>query len=595
MRKLILLAVLLLTAGSSLSAQTFTKVAGSVISTDGAASRSVNFIDMDNDHDLDLFISTGKTGGDYNLLYRNNNGVFEKITNSAIVSDSLPSDGSSWGDYDNDGDPDMCVVSWYDSLNILYRNDGNFNFTVVENSPITLSRDFSETCSWGDYDNDGWLDLIVTNSGRTSAPNRRDFLFRNNGSGGFTKIDTGIIATDAKYTRTGNWVDADNDGDLDLFVTNERNQNEMFFINHGAGYFTAMAGSPLVTSAGETFSSSWADYDNDGDFDVVLGNHNNQSNYLFRNEGALNFVRIDTGAVSAQNFATCTGFADYDNDGDLDLFVSNGYQNNGQPIANLLFKNMLIESGTAYFEKITTGELVEDTGDTYGFAWGDYDKDGDLDIAIAKTRGENENDALYRNDNTNGNKWIDITTVGVQSNRSGIGAKVKIKAVINGSPVWQMQQVEGLSGLAGQTLNLHFGLGNAAVIDSIKIIWPSGTTDVYTNVQPNNFYRAAEGQTFTVGVNNLNNEVPGNFTLYQNYPNPFNPSTMLSYTLNENTFVSLNIYDITGKFITNIVSEQQERGEYAYNWDAGSLPSGVYFYSLSTDKGTQQQKAVLMK
>jgi hypothetical protein len=586
---------LFLFAGSGLNAQTFTKVTNSVIASDGQASRSVNFIDMDNDNDLDLFISTGKTGGDNNLLYRNNNGVFEKITNSPVALDSLPSDGSSWGDFDNDGDPDLCVVNWYGQNDLLYRNDGNFNFVFLSASPVSTSGGYSETCSWGDYDNDGWLDLVITNSGNNANPNGREFLFKNNGNGTFTKIDTGIIVTDGKFTRGCNWVDADNDGDLDLFACSERGQNESLFINHGAGYFTALTGSPLVTSASETFSSSWADYDNDGDFDVVLGNHNNQKNFLFRNDGGLNFVKIDTGAVTAQNFATCTGFADYDNDGDLDLFVSNGYQNNGQPIANLLFKNMLIESGTAYFEKITAGELVEDTGDTYGFAWGDYDKDGDLDIAIAKTRNEAENDMLYRNDNANGNKWIDIKTTGVQSNRSGIGAKVKVKAVINGNPVWQMQQVEGLNGQTAQTLNLHFGLGNAAVIDSIKIIWPSGTTDVYTNVQPNNFYKATEGQTFILGVNTISTEAPDKYSLHQNYPNPFNPATLIRYELAEKSAVKLQVIDNTGKQVALLVDGNNAAGVYEVSFNGANLASGIYFYKLTTEKFSETKKMILLK
>jgi len=156
------------------------KVTSSIVSIDSGASRSVNWIDYDNDNDLDLFISTGYRFGDDNLLYRNDNGSFVRIFNQPLVGDNLPSDGSSWGDFNNDGFPDLCVVNWWNNINLLYSNQGNGNFTFLSFSVVCTQPGYSETCSWGDYNNDGLLDLFVTNS---DVANHRNYLYKNNGGG----------------------------------------------------------------------------------------------------------------------------------------------------------------------------------------------------------------------------------------------------------------------------------------------------------------------------------------------------------------------------------------------------------------------------
>nr|HMT11738.1 ASPIC/UnbV domain-containing protein [Ignavibacteria bacterium] len=130
-------------------------------------------------------------------------------------------------------------------------------------------------------------------------------------------------------------------------------------------------------------------------------------------------------------------------------------------------------TGTASFEKITDGQIVNDLGYSYGFAWADWDADGDLDIFTARTFNENENNSAFLN-NGNNNKWLEIKLTGNATNRSGIGSNVKVRAVIYGTPVWLSRTVEGQSGYCGQNLDLHFGLGNAVSVDSIRVEWQSG-------------------------------------------------------------------------------------------------------------------------
>ncbi|MCB0726294.1 MAG: VCBS repeat-containing protein [Ignavibacteriae bacterium] len=575
--------------------QDFIKITDSIVGLDSGASRSVNWIDFDNDNDLDLFISNGLNTGQNNYLYRNDNGTFVKITGQAIVQDNLPSDGASWGDYNNDGLPDLCVVNWYNKIKLLYLNTGNGTFSFQPDAVMSNDPSYSETCSWGDYDNDGLLDLFVTNS---AGSNHRNFLYRNTGNGDFQKMDTGVVISETGFSRGANWVDIDNDRDLDLFVCRESNNNNFLYRNDGAGVFTKITNTPLTSNGGESWSSSWGDYDNDGDLDVVVSNYGNQKNFLYRNDGNFTFTKITDGPVANESgYNAVTGWGDYDNDGDLDLFISQAYVPPGftQKLVNKLFKNMLIETGSASFVKVTDGILVNDSGYTYGFAWGDYDNDGDLDIATANTFGENQRNGLYKNELSNGNKWINIKCKGTVTNSSAIGTKVRVKANINGNDVWQMQEIDGQSGYCGQNLILHFGFGNAAVIDSIKVEWQSGTDQVFTNVPVNQNVNITENGTI-ISIYENNSIQKKTFNLYQNYPNPFNPETVIKYELaNSGNNVRLKIYDALGNEVRTLVDGVQREGSYEVSFNGNDLPSGVYYYKLETGIFFETKKMFLVK
>ncbi len=496
-----LMVAFILSLPSHSVAQTFTKILDGPHVNNIAASRSVNWVDIDGDLDLDLFVSNGLEGGQNNFLYINN-GVdsaysFTQVTGDPIVQDNTPSDGASWGDIDNDGDMDAFVVNWYNVNNLLYLNNGNGTFAQVTTGTIVNDGGYSEACSWGDYDNDGDLDLYVTNSGSPTIGAKVNFLHRNNGNGTFTKITTGQIVTEAFYSRGASWVDYDNDGDQDMFVTNERNQANNLYKNMlketGTATFTKITTGSLVTDIASSLSSSWGDYDNDGDLDVFVANGwpAGQNDFLYDNNGDGTFTRVLTGPeVTDAAYSLSSGWGDYDNDGDLDLFVTTAYGPSASQ--NMLYQNNLIETGTATFTKITTGDVVNDVGYSYGFAWGDYDQDGDLDIFAAKTFNEAEASALYRNDNANGNKWLEVRCVGDSSNRSGIGAKVWVKAVVNGNAIWQLRVLEGQSGYCGQSSLLHFGLGTATQVDSIRIVWPSGIVNMYGPVGTNQILTLVE-------------------------------------------------------------------------------------------------------
>ena len=580
--------------------QTFTRIANTPPSIDSGASRSANWIDYDNDGRLDLFVSNGPSTGANPYLYHNDGaGTFSKVSSIPLTSFSMKADGSSWGDFDNDGLPDMCVVTWYNQNDFLFKNSGSGSFAYQNSSVVSTTLGYSETCSWGDYDNDGLIDLMVTNSAGT---NHRNFLYKNIGGGNFQKQDTGIVVSETGTSRGISWIDIDNDGDLDLFICNEEGQTNFLYRNNGNGSFTKITNTPLTQTGGNWWSASWGDYNNDGFADVFISNWGGK-NALFKNNGNWNFTEILNDTVVGdigQN--AITGWADIDNDGDLDLFVSQAYGTG--PHDNILYKNMKMETGTASFQRINAGALTSDGGWTYGFSWGDYDRDGDLDIFCAKTYNptgtlENEKNSLFRNDNSNGNKWIEFKTVGMTSNKSGIGAKIRVKSVINGQPVWQLREVDGQNGYCTQNLEQHFGLGNASVIDSVRIEWPSGIVDNYTNVAVNKFYRAIEGQTSLVGINNIGTEVKS-FTLNQNYPNPFNPETKISFELKSSSEVTLKVFNSAGKLIKDLLNENKPAGFHEVTFNAKELASGIYFYKLEgvTAEGkafSDEKKMVLVK
>ena len=158
-----------------------------------------------------------------------------------------------------------------------------------------------------------------------------------------------------------------------------------------------------------------------------------------------------------------------------------------------------------------------------------------------------------------------------------------------------MREVDGQNGYCTQTLEQHFGLGNATVIDSLKIEWQSGNTNVYTNVAVNKFYKAIEGQSNLVGVSKNTSIQPNEFKLNQNFPNPFNPATTISFTLPKKDFASIKIYDSTGKEVSSLINEVKSAGYYEVSFNGSELSSGVYFYKLITSNYSETKNMILLK
>jgi hypothetical protein len=244
---------------------------------------------------------------------------------------------------------------------------------------------------------------------------------------------------------------------------------------------------------------------------------------------------------------------------------------------------------------VTDGNYKEGAG------WCDYDNDGNLDLFVARNNFFGGNNCLYHNEG-NSNKWINIKCVGMVSNKCGIGAKLYLKAVINGNTITQLREISCQTGgaISGQNmLNAFFGLGNATVIDSLKIIWPSGIIDKYAQIQPNRFITAVEGQGISNIKSNTNN-IPQEFKLYQNFPNPFNPTTTIKFDIppfegGQGGMTILKVYDILGKGIETLVNEKLNPGTYEVAFNASQYPSGVYFYNLTSGNFSETKKMFMIK
>jgi hypothetical protein len=235
----------------------------------------------------------------------------------------------------------------------------------------------------------------------------------------------------------------------------------------------------------------WGDFDNDGYLDLFVANWG-QNNFLYRNKGDGSFTPITNGIVVADvvRHSQSAAWADYDNDGYLDLFVANGDENPVVGENNFLYHN----NGDGTFKKVTSGVLVDDGAVSRSCAWGDYDNDGFLDLFVGNGGGAGSLDQtnfLYRN-NGNSNYWINFRLVGSTSNRSAIGAKVRLKATIGGKTFWQLREVSGGGSLGQNDLRAHFGLGDATNADLVRIEWPSGTVQELQNVAVNQFLTVTE-------------------------------------------------------------------------------------------------------
>ncbi len=416
--------------------------------------------DYDNDGDQDLYVSNYNFGS---FLYRNDGGgVFASpFTSTTPPNDNFDGTGVAWGDYDNDGDLDLYLAQGNSQANRLFQNNGDGTFADVTSGPLG---DAGTTygIAWADYDKDGDIDLYIANFGSANK------LFRNDGSGVFSDATGGTPLGDAGDGCGVAWGDYDNDGDLDLYLVNGSYQANKLFRNNGGGSFTDVT-SPPLNDALFGIGAAWGDYDNDGDLDLYLVNGNQGANKLFRNNGGGSFTDVTSGPLGDPSSGYDCAWGDYDNDGDLDLYLTNG----GSPSNNKLFRN---DGGGVFVD--ATSPILGVTSTGVGVAFGDYDSDGDIDLYVAHNYpGQNR---LFRNEIGTANHWLHVNLVGTTCNVSAIGARVRVVA----GGVSQIREVSGGSGLCSQnSLTVEFGLGLNLLVDTLQIQWPSAKSiDTYINI-----------------------------------------------------------------------------------------------------------------
>lgn len=477
------------------------------------------FLDHDGDGDLDLYLVNGATLGRDNpasdaLFENDGRGHFTDVTVRAGLGDDRWGGGCAVGDYDNDGDPDLYVTNF--GPDVLYRNQGGGIFRDVTGAAGLGDPRWGLGAVFVDFDRDGDLDLYVANylrfdptdpkvlaarcrwkggevmCGPRGFEGEADVLYRNDGDGTFTDVSSAAgVGRDALYGMGAVAGDLEGDGDPDLFVANDSQEN-LLWVNDGTGRFADQALPAGVALSGDGraqagMGADLGDYDGDGDEDLFVTNFSDDYHTLYRNEGDLLFTDVSAAAgldpVTRPSLGWGGGFFDFDNDGDLDLFVASGHVYPGverfDPATSYRQRNLLLENdGRGRFAEVSKisgpGFAVPATG--RGAAFGDWDDDGDLDVVVVNA---DEAPTLLRNDGGNARPWIKLRLIGRRSNRDGIGARLRLTA----GGRTQFREVRQTGGYcSSHDPRVHFGLGAAPAVERLEVRWPSGREQVVSDL-----------------------------------------------------------------------------------------------------------------
>jgi Na+-translocating ferredoxin:NAD+ oxidoreductase RnfD subunit len=482
--------------------------------------------DYDHTGRLDLYVTDHE--GRSHLYYNNGDGTFTDVAVAAGVADPpRPTNGAVWADYDNDGWPDLLVLS--DGHLTLYHNNRNGTFTdVTKHAGLASVTGRFMSAAWGDYDNDGYLDLFVTAyatcldpvlalstgaGGLKGLPAAHSYLFHNNGDGTFTNV-TSLLGErqTSGYSYAAVWFDACGKGPAypDLYVANDFGasiQPNVLWRNDGpvrgpdgrkTERFTDISGSSRTDMAAFAMSAVVGDYDNDGRLDLAVSNEG--STYLYKNTGGCVFRNVaaragvarPTTPDGATSITWGLGFADLNNAGYEDLFLTAGP--NGVPMGTVGMAMgagndprdqpdvLFINNGNGTFTDASHAAGIDAAMNGRTVAFADYDNDGWLDMFVANY---GQAPILYHNDSGLGyvdlnNHWLTVDLSGTRSNRDGVGAEISLWA--HGLPVQLRQVQEGTSLGAGNAKEAHFGLGHATEADRIVVRWPSGAVQTLRHV-----------------------------------------------------------------------------------------------------------------
>ena len=502
------------------------------------------FLDYNNDGYQDIFLVNGTSRSDeaagrhpHDYLLRNNgDGTFTDVTTQAHLGDSGWHSGCAVGDYNNDGFPDIYVTSF--GPNKLYRNNGDGTFTDVAQAagvadPHWGFPKWSMGAAWGDYDNDGRLDLYVANFVRVDPqhlpprpgdpnacrlkdvpiacppdnyPGEQGILYHNNGDGTFTDVTkvAGLVRSGKDLGRGFGVVfgDFNNDGLQDIYQVNDSGPN-FFYINNGDGTFRDASYESGLAVDGEgnpqgTMGVTVGDYNNDGFMDILISNWIDQYKTLYENEGSHRFQDVTILKGLAQlGYKYCgwgTKLFDFDNDGWLDIWMTFGHTD---PQVGKVYPDDPFAEPT-YLLRNIEGKSFMDVSEMVGLrngkphsgrgvAFADIDNDGDVDVLIVN---KNDIPTLLRNDGGNRRNWLVIRTEGVKSNRSGIGARLTITAG-GMRRIFDVRSNE--SYLSSNDPRVFIGMASLQQADQIEIQWPSGQVDRYQHLAVNTFYLAQEG------------------------------------------------------------------------------------------------------
>ena len=482
--------------------------------------------DYNGDSLADIYFTNGagipslkKTEAKYfNRLFRNDGGMkFSDVTEKAGVGGEGYSMGAAVADYDNDGDVDLFVAGVF--RNLLYRNEGDGRFRDITVASGIKSDHWSVAAGWFDYDRDGLLDLFVVNYAEWSTDEDRfcgdrgknlrvychpkyfkpvpNQLYRNLGEGRFedVSVSSGIAAHKGRGMSVA-FADYDADGFIDAFVTNDNLPNSLFR-NQGDGTFSegALLGGAALLDHGKPVASmgvDFRDYNNDGRPDIHVTALSGETFPLFRNDGGGFFADATfvSGIAKAivDKAGWCNGFVDFDNDGDKDLFTANSHvndlveQTDNESYRYEQSNSILINDGTGQFADRSEAAGMTARKAHRGCGFADFDGDGLMDIVVSSLNGPAE---LWRNSTPPGNHWVRFELTGSDSNRDGLGARVRVGK--------QWNEATSAVGYASASHSgVHFGLGSVEDLGEVEILWPSGVRQILKDVAVDRVVRVRE-------------------------------------------------------------------------------------------------------
>ena len=491
------------------------------------------FLDYDNDGWMDIYLVNSGPCDFYkpnqalrNALYRNNrDGTFTDVTQKAGVAGGTFGMGVCAGDYNNDGYPDLFISAY--GRCILYRNNGNGTFTDVTEKAGVATPGWTTSAVWFDYDNDGLLDLFVCSyvdygpSQHFSCGDNKlgvhfyciprafhpthSFLYHNNGNGTFTEVSRGTEIGRAQGKALGVVAtDINNDGRMDLFVTNDTVQN-FLFVNRGNGKWEEL-GLPAQVGFSENGQArsgmgvDSADFDGDGWQDLFVANIDQEMFSLYRNHHDETFVDVSHAHGIAQATRLLSGwglkFFDYDNDGNVDLILANGHPDDmvDKYSSQVSYKEPLLlfhhEDGKLRNVSDQGGEAFSRNYSARGLSVGDYNNDGRLDVLIANNGGA---PLLLRNQSGSENHWLGLKLQGTKCNRDAIGARISWSA---GGVKRSRLKTSGGSYLSSHDPREVLGIAHAGSIDWVEIQWPqpSGKVERFSNPPIDRYVEIVEGK-----------------------------------------------------------------------------------------------------
>ncbi|MDN5202190.1 CRTAC1 family protein [Fulvivirgaceae bacterium BMA10] len=513
-------------------------------------SNGVAVADYDKDGDLDLFIvafdSFDKDDkSTWNRLLKNERGTFLDFTVSAGFTQQFRKSGggingiklgASWGDYDNDGYPDLFLSNF--GRDELWHNngDGTFSNVTFETGVRGCIDCYSVNGLWLDYDKDGDLDLYVSDWLKANR------MYENDGEGAFKDVTEKSGLGDTGNTWTSLAIDVNNDNYQDIYVINDFGHN-FFYLNQGDGTFVEMTKEFGLEDHGEGMGGAICDYNNDGLFDIYLTN-------IFALQPNPFFVRNDNGTfddkakelgIDSAGWAWGTRFFDADHDMDEDMYVVTGNELSGTEDLNMFF-----EFENERFNDMSSVLGVDNNLDARGLEVFDYDNDGDLDMLVSNWNGHL---LLYKNQSTVVNRdkkhWIKIELEGTSSNRDALGAIVKVRS----GGRYQYRLNDGANFLGHSIKPLHFGLGSNNMVDEIMITWPNGILETINNVPANQTIKITEEEGIITALSENELITNNSFRLINKYPNPFDTKTSFELYIPEQGTLDWYIYKVSGELL----------------------------------------------